>query len=165
MIKLFYIRPTYGKLQEKKSGYFRHCSLADHLGNSCTGNALNFPDRLSEDIIRCISSIYRKLGNPPRNHKGYSASSTSSFCSSSTFSPRNLSVTWSPQCNDEATETCYSEDLKHDNGAYMETVEILKIFLDDESYSYAASMLQKLRCLNFLINNHMLLQCYTLFSI
>ncbi|KAL8491594.1 hypothetical protein ACS0TY_023261 [Phlomoides rotata] len=138
-------KTSFGK--EKKNGCLEHRSLADHLGNSCTCDALNFPDRLSEDIIRCMSSIYRKLGNPRQNHKVYSVSSTSSFCSSSTLSPRDLSDSWSPQCNDEATERCYSEGIKHENGAYAETVEVLKICLDNESYNYAAAMLQRYRSL------------------
>ncbi|KAK6130573.1 hypothetical protein DH2020_035665 [Rehmannia glutinosa] len=132
---------------EKKSAYFRHRSLGDHLGNSRIDDALICPDRLSEDIIRCISSIYCKLANPARTHKGNSVSSTSSFCSSSTFSPRNLSGSWSPQCNDEVAEVCDFEDLKQDNGPYSAMVEVLKICLDDESYSYAATMLQKFRSL------------------
>lgn len=140
---------TINTLQETKSAYFRHHSLADHLGNSRIDDAFNCPDRLSEDIIRCISSIYCKLGdNPPRTHKGHSVSSTSSFCSSSTFSPRNLSGSWSPQCNDEVTEQCNFEGLKQDSGPYTAMVEVLKICLDDESYSYAATMLQRFRCSN-----------------
>ncbi|KAI3465508.1 hypothetical protein Pfo_022171 [Paulownia fortunei] len=133
--------------REKQSAYSQHRSLADHLGNSCIDDALICPDRLSEDIIRCISSIYCKLANPTLTYKGCSVSSTSSFCSSSTFSPRNLSGSWSPQCNDEVTENCDFEGLKQENGPYAAMVEVLKICLDDESYSYAAKMLQKFRSL------------------
>lgn len=135
----------YGILQERKSAYFRRRSLADHLGSFCIDDAYIFPDKLSEDILSCISSIYCKLGSRTRNHKGYSVSSNSSFCSSSTFSPRNLSGSWSPQCNDEVSESYDIEGLKQDNGPYASMVEVLKICLDDESYSYAAIMLQKFR--------------------
>ncbi|KAL3845938.1 hypothetical protein ACJIZ3_003341 [Penstemon smallii] len=139
--------PNTSSGREKKDVYSRHRSLADHLGNSCIDDARICPDRLSEDIIRCISSIYCKLANPTMTHKGYSVSSTSSFCSSSTFSPRNLSGSWSPQCNDEVTEHCDLEGPKQENGPYAAMVEVLKISLDDESYSYAATMLQKFRSL------------------
>ncbi|KAL7085741.1 hypothetical protein ACP275_14G297900 [Erythranthe tilingii] len=131
---------------EKKSAYSRHSSLADHLGNSRIDDALVFPDRLSEDIIKCISSIYCKLAYPARTHKGLSVSSNSSFCSSSTFSPRNLSDSWSPRCNDEVAEHCF-EGLKQENGPYSATIEVLKICLDNETYNYAAIMLQKFRSL------------------
>ncbi|KAL3830569.1 hypothetical protein ACJIZ3_019371 [Penstemon smallii] len=130
--------------REKKSVNPRHLSFADHLGNSLINDAaIIFPDRLSEDIIRCISSIYCKLANPTPINKGYSISSTSSFCSSSTFSPRNLSGSWSPQCNHEVTEHCDFKGLKQENGPYAAMVEVLKICLDDDNYSYAATMLQK----------------------
>ncbi|KAH6834904.1 hypothetical protein C2S53_003904 [Perilla frutescens var. hirtella] len=133
--------------RERKSAYFRRRSLADHLGNSCIDDTYIFPDKLSEDILRCISSIYCKLGNHTQSRKGYSVSSNSSFCSSSTFSPRNLSGSWSPQCNDEVSEHYDMEGLKQDNGPYAAMVEVLKICLDDESYSFAATMLQKFRSL------------------
>lgn len=133
------------RLQEKQRAYSQHRSLADHLGNSRIDDALICPARLSEDIIRCVSSIYCKLANPSVTDKGCSVSSTPSFCSSSTFSPRNLSGSWSPQCNDDITQNCDFEGLKQENGPYASMVEVLKICLDDESYSYAATMLQKFR--------------------
>lgn len=67
--------------------------------------------------------------------KGCSVSSTSSFCSSTSFSG-----SWSPQCNDEVTQSCDLED-----GPYAGMVEVFKLCLDDESYNYAAVMLQRFR--------------------
>ncbi|CAA0806965.1 Protein of unknown function- DUF547 [Striga hermonthica] len=131
----------------KQSFYSEHRSLADHLGSSCMDDARICPDRLSEDIIRCVSSIYCKLANPALAYKGCSVSSTSSFCSSSTFSPRNFSGSWSPPGNDEVTENCDFEGPKQGNGPYTAMVEVLRIGIDDESYSYAANMLQKFRSL------------------
>ncbi|KAL8514487.1 hypothetical protein ACS0TY_013556 [Phlomoides rotata] len=133
--------------RERHRAYSSHRSLADHLGNSRIDDARICPDRLSEDIIRCISSIYCKLANPSFTDKGCSGSSTSSFCSSSTFSPRNLSGSWSPQCNDEATQNSDFDGLKQENGPYVTMVQVLNLCLDDETYSYAATMLQKFRCL------------------
>ncbi|KAL2506080.1 hypothetical protein Adt_21701 [Abeliophyllum distichum] len=139
--------PKSSSRSEKNNVYSPHRSLAYHLGNSRIDDALNYPDRLSEEIIRCISSIYCKLANPTPTQKGFSVSSTSSFCSSSTFSPRNLSGSWSPQCNDEVIEHCDFEGLKQENGPYAAMIEVRKICLDDESYNYAATMLQKFRSL------------------
>ncbi|XP_042009749.1 uncharacterized protein LOC121758408 isoform X1 [Salvia splendens] len=133
--------------RERKSAYFRRRSLVDHLGNFCVGDACIFLDKLSEDILRCISDIYCKVGSSARSHKGYSVSSNSSFCSSGTFSPRNLSGSWSPQCHDEVSENYNIEGLKQDNDPYAAMVEVQKICLDGESYSYAAIMLQKFRSL------------------
>lgn len=79
-----------------------HRSLADHLVTSRMDNNLNKPDRLSEDIVRCMSSIYCKLADPTPRNTALSASSNSSLSSSSTLSPRNLSENWSPHFNEEA---------------------------------------------------------------
>ncbi|CAA2986811.1 Hypothetical predicted protein [Olea europaea subsp. europaea] len=142
--------PKSSSRREKNNVYSPHGphrSLAYHLGNSRIDDALNYPDRLSVEIIRCISSIYCKLANPTPTQKGYSVSSTSSFRSSSTFSPRDLSGSWSPQCNDEVTEHYDFEGLKQENGPYAAMIEVRKLCLDDESYNYAAKMLQKFRSL------------------
>ncbi|XP_051118128.1 uncharacterized protein LOC127242590 [Andrographis paniculata] len=137
--------PKPSPCKERKS--FRHRSLADHFGNHYIDDSFISPGRLSEDIMRCISLIYCKLASPAQTHKGYSVSSSSSFCSSSTFSPRNLSGSWSPQCTDEISENCGSEGVKQDKGPYSGMVEVTKIRLDDESYGYAATMLHKFRSL------------------
>ncbi|XP_071700494.1 uncharacterized protein [Rutidosis leptorrhynchoides] len=111
-------------------------SLGDHLiGTSCTDGAhLGGPDRLSEDILRCICSIYSKLGDPNQCHQGPSDSSGSSLSSSSTISTQNISDTWSPCCNEE-------------KGPYAEMIEVLKIGLDDDSFDYASKMLKHFRTL------------------
>lgn len=96
---------------------------------------LSYPDRLSEEIVKCISCIYCKFANPNiLAPKGLSVSSTSSLSSSSTFSPRNLSGSWSSHHNEESTEQ-YE----------FEVIEILKICLDDDSFNYATTMLHKFR--------------------
>lgn len=140
-------------LQENQRAYSRHRSLADHLGNYRVDDALNCPANLSEDIIICISSIYCKLANPIASDKGCSVSSTSSFCSSTTFSPRNLSGSWSPQCNEEVSQSCDFEGLKQENGPYSSMVQVLKLCLDDESYNYAAVMLQRFRYFDYHTKN------------
>ncbi|KAL6549255.1 hypothetical protein OROHE_009100 [Orobanche hederae] len=138
LVRMAFSKSSSGR-EKKQSAYTERRSLADHLGSSCMDDDAHIcPDRLSGDIIRCISSIYCK---------GCPVSSTSSFCSSSTFSPRNLSGSWSPQCNDEVAENCDFEGLKQENGPYAAMVQVLKISLDDESYSYSANVLQKFRSL------------------
>lgn len=136
----------YGEhFQEQKNAISGHCSLADHLGASCINNTLTTPDRLSEDIVRCISSIYCKFSNPTLTHAGSLASPTSSLSSSSTFSHRNPHDSWSSHCNEESAMHCQPQVLKVDNGPYATMIEVLKIYLNDDSFNHAASMLQKLR--------------------
>jgi len=133
------------QLQEKLTDS-AHRSLADHLTASRMDDVLSYPDRLSEEIVKCISCIYCKFANPKiLATKGLSVSSTSSLSSSSTFSPRNLSGSWSSHHNEESTEQYEFEVCKDDNRPYSTMIEILKICLDDDSFNYATTMLHKFR--------------------
>nr|XP_043635239.1 uncharacterized protein LOC122606427 isoform X2 [Erigeron canadensis] len=134
--------------KERKAARYTHRSLGDHLGTPCTDNALlDGPDRLSEDIIRCISSIYCKLGDQNQSPSGPLVSSASSLTSSGTNCTRNLSDTWSPYCNEEATWNSKQESLKEERGPYAAMIEVLKINVDDDGFNYAAKMLKKFRAL------------------
>ncbi|KAI7740578.1 hypothetical protein M8C21_033284 [Ambrosia artemisiifolia] len=124
------------------------CSLGDHLGTAYTDSAhLDRPDKLSEDIMRCICSIYCKLGDQNQSQSGPSVSSASSRSSSGTNCTHNLSDTSSPSCNEEATWDGKHNNIKEEGGTYAEMVEVLKINVDDDSFSYAEMMLKKFRAL------------------
>ncbi|XP_041017679.1 uncharacterized protein LOC121259929 isoform X2 [Juglans microcarpa x Juglans regia] len=114
-----------------------HRCLAYHLAASCLDNSFNSPDRLSEDIVRCISSIYCKLANRPPNHLGLPASPISSLSSSTICSSKNPCDSWSPHGNED----------KEDVGPYAAMVEVLNICLDDDSYNFTVKMLQNFRSL------------------
>lgn len=136
-------------MQDMKKANIGHRSLADHFGASCLDNAIMTPDRLSEGLVKCISAIYCKLANPSSTHTGFSASSTSSLSSSNTFSPRNLSGSWSPHFTGEATGIVPLQGFKEDTRQRATMIEVSKISLDDDSFNYAAIMLQKFRWLPF----------------
>lgn len=131
-------------LQEKKRADSSHHSLADHLGVSRTDDIFQYPDRLSEEILRSISSIYCKFSNHGLPPKGLSVSSTSSLSSSSTLSPRDICSSWSPQSSEDKG---YSdvEGLKDETSAYATTIEVSDLYLDDDSFKYAATVLQRFR--------------------
>ncbi|KAJ6336596.1 hypothetical protein OIU76_006469 [Salix suchowensis] len=129
-------------MEQKKVDSGRR-SLADHLGASCLVNDHDTPDRLSEDIVRCISSIYCRLCNPLHSQLGSAASPTSSLSSSSIFSSRNPYDNWSPRCNGDAMFQHQLQGLKGESGPYDTMLEVLKICLDDGSFNYAATMLKK----------------------
>lgn len=121
-------------------------SLGDHLESPYTENTLiDGPDRLSEDLIRCISSIYCKLGD--QNQSGPSVSSASSLSSSGTYCTRNLSDTWSPYCTERASWDSKNVGVKEEKGPYAKMIEVLKIGVDDDGFSYAARMLKRFRTL------------------
>ncbi|KAJ6336508.1 hypothetical protein OIU78_012994 [Salix suchowensis] len=133
-------------MEQKKVDSGRR-SLADHLGASCLVNDHETPDRLSEDIVRCISSIYCRLCNPLHSQLGSAASPTSSLSSSSIFSSRNPYDNWSPRCNGDAMFQHQLQGLKGESGPYDTMLEVLKICLDDGSFNYAATMLKKFKSL------------------
>ncbi|XP_042493210.1 uncharacterized protein LOC122072847 isoform X2 [Macadamia integrifolia] len=124
-----------------------HRSLANLLCVSLT-DVPESPDRLSEDIIKCISSIFCKLANPQLPHIGYSASPSSSLSFSSTLSPQDFCDIWSTRCSEDASSNpCQFEELKEKSDPYKEMVEVLRISVDDDNFNYAATMLQKFRSL------------------
>ncbi|KAL5980135.1 hypothetical protein ACLOJK_036602 [Asimina triloba] len=125
-------------------------TLADHLGASLADLLPETPNRLSEEIIRCISSIYCKLADPPLTQIGVSsASPASSLSSSSIFSPLDHCDNWSMQCNnDESLVNPFGvEGFKGKHGPYLGMLEISKLSLDDDTFNYATTMLQNFRSL------------------
>ncbi|KAK1419690.1 hypothetical protein QVD17_28959 [Tagetes erecta] len=136
------------KSSSRKDRKTARCSLGDHFGTSCTDNAvLDGPDKLSEDIIRCISLIYCKLGDQSQAQSGSLVSSASSLSSSCTNRTRNLSDTWSPYCSEQPTWDSKHDNLKDERGTYADTLEVLKINVDDDGFNYASRMLKKFRAL------------------
>ncbi|XP_068652806.1 uncharacterized protein [Aristolochia californica] len=125
-----------------------HRSLADHLGASLH-HVHETPNRLSEEILRCVSAIYCKLANAaPPNQVILSPFPSPSASSSSTFSPQYPSDIWSPRFDNEALlNTCDLEELKVSRGPYSGMVEVPKIRVDDERFHYAASMLHSFKSL------------------
>ncbi|XP_022544970.1 uncharacterized protein BNAA07G32940D isoform X2 [Brassica napus] len=124
-------------------------SLGELLGSSLIvddhNNLIN-PNKLSEDIMRCISSVYCTLSRCSSTRRDssacFSASPLSSLSNSSTiFSSK--SEKWSLHCA--------SEDHSQDQGNVLPcgalVIDALKVHLDDSSFSYAALMLQKFRSL------------------
>ncbi|WCJ44792.1 hypothetical protein M5689_025444 [Euphorbia peplus] len=132
--------------RDQKNADSARRSLADHLGASCLLESFNTPDRLSEDILKCISSIYCRLANPRHCQGGPLSSPPSSFSSSSIFSSRNPCDNWSPQYSSEDAGV-HHQGLKEEVGPYASMVEVLKICFNDDSFNYASVMLKTFRSL------------------
>lgn len=144
-------------MQDHQIAVSGHRSLADHLGASLINNTLNTPHKLSEEVVRCISSIYYKLANPPRNTAPLSASPTSSLSSSSIFSSKNPC----DSCN-EGTTAVNLRGSAEDNGPCAAMTEVLKICLGDGDFNDTTIMLQHFRCMVHirLITGSFLVTCY-----
>ncbi|KAF1001636.1 uncharacterized protein LOC141704244 [Apium graveolens] len=127
-------------------------SLAEYLGTPIADHMPETPNKLSEDMIKCISDIYCKLSDPPLpNHR--LSSPTSSLSSTSAFSPSDHSEMWSPGLrkyltSDERLDNPFHiQGLKEFSGPYSTMVEVQHIFRDTKSLSDVEHMLQKYRTL------------------
>ncbi|XP_010459800.1 PREDICTED: uncharacterized protein LOC104740801 isoform X3 [Camelina sativa] len=110
-----------------------HTTLGDLLGSShIVDNVVN-PSRLSEDILRCICSVYCTLSCKARTSSCLQAfaSSPSSVSSKTTFDSWNLR----------------QEERREANVPRSVVIESLELHLDDGSFNHAALMLQNFRSL------------------
>lgn len=126
-------------------------SLGELLGSSHVVDDQNFinPNKLSEDIMRCISSVYCTLSrsSTSRNSTCFSASPVSTISnSSSVFSSKsNYDDKWSQHCASEDQSLNQCQDQGNVLPCGVVVIEALRVHLDDGSFSYAALMLQNFR--------------------
>ncbi|XP_074568768.1 uncharacterized protein LOC141825279 [Curcuma longa] len=102
-------------------------SLAEYLGTSIADHAAGTPNKLSEDMVKCMAAIYCKLADPALIYHGLSSSPASSFSSMSALSPRYLGDVWSPGCNtldSRLINPFRVEGLKEFSGPYNTMVEV-----------------------------------------
>ncbi|KAI3785005.1 hypothetical protein L1987_44113 [Smallanthus sonchifolius] len=129
-------------------------SLAEHLGTRICDHVPETPNKLSEDIIKCMSAIYCKLADPPLTNNGIS-SPTSSLSSMSAFSPKDHSdLLWSPGFRRDSSSfdvrldnPFHVQGLKEFSGPYSTMVEIQCIYRDGQQLGDTEHMLQDFRSL------------------
>ncbi|XP_062191864.1 uncharacterized protein LOC133895504 isoform X2 [Phragmites australis] len=124
-------------------------SLANFLSASITEYVPKISCKLSEDIVRCISSVYCKLANGPSQDADFETSSTPSFSSSSSsFSLKCTVDSWSPRCHYNANASSDKYDSIDGNvGPYTGTVIFPRIHIDKDKFEYASKMLDTIRAL------------------
>ncbi|KAI3927260.1 hypothetical protein MKW92_022870 [Papaver armeniacum] len=129
-------------------------SLAEHLGTSIADHVPDTPNKISEDMIKCMSSIYCKLSDPPLMNSGFSFSPTSSLPSVSEYSPQDLYEMWSPRYRKESSfdarlDNSFHVDggLKEFSGLYNTMVEVPWICRDSEMLNSIDPMLEKYKSL------------------
>ena len=112
------------------------------------------PNKLSEELIRCMVTIYCTLSDPPLEHLGAPESPSSTRSSSTTLSSilGILSDGWSP--GHKKGEYSYDASLVDPfqvkgksgvSGTYRHMVEVPWISVDKERISYVARMLRGFR--------------------
>ncbi|XP_023872638.2 uncharacterized protein LOC111985223 isoform X1 [Quercus suber] len=127
-------------------------SLAEHLGTRISDHVPETPNRLSEDMIKCMSAIYCKLADPPLTHNGLS-SPNSSMSSMSAFSPQDQCEMWSPGFRNNSSfdvrldNPFHVEGLKEFSGPYSTMVEVPWIYRDGQKLGDTEHLLQNFRSL------------------
>ncbi|KAI4386721.1 hypothetical protein MLD38_004629 [Melastoma candidum] len=125
-------------------------SLAEYLGTNISDHVLETPNKLSEDMVRCMSVIYCKLADSSPGHQG-SSSPVSSSSSKSGFSPQDRRDPESPGFrNGSSFETrlenpFHVEGLKEFSGPYSSMIEVPWIYGDSQKLVDIEPLLQKYR--------------------
>ncbi|GMI86428.1 hypothetical protein like AT5G66600 [Hibiscus trionum] len=124
-------------------------SLAEHLGTRISDHVPETPNKLSEDMIKCMAAIYCKLAEPPIQN-GLS-SPNSSMSSASALSPPEQHDMWSPGFRNNSSfdvrldNPFQVEGLKEFSGPYSTMVEVPWIFRDSQKLVDVEHLLQNFR--------------------
>lgn len=128
-------------------------SLAEYLGTSLADHVPETPNKISEDMVRCMGAIYSKLADPPRINHG-SASSPSSLSSSlSASSPHYTGDMWSPACKNESNlDTRLINPVRIDgskefSGPFNAMVEVSSISRDSQRLKIVEDLLNTYKSL------------------
>lgn len=122
-------------------------SLADHLGTTVADHVPETPNRLSEDMIRSMCAIYRKLTDHHVGHCGVASSPTSSFSSRNTFSPCYTGELQSPCRKRESMvdpwieNSCCTKRFREFSGPYSVMVEVSSICKSSQTSTDVEEML------------------------
>lgn len=118
-------------------------SLAEHFGTRISDRVPETPNKLSEDMVRCMCTIYCKIANP-------CLSPTSSFSSMSAFSTKDQCDIWSPGSRKDSSfdvrdNPFHVEGLKESTGPYSSMVEVQCIYKDGHRLGDIEPLLQNFR--------------------
>ncbi|KZV49742.1 hypothetical protein F511_24203 [Dorcoceras hygrometricum] len=127
-------------------------SLAEHLGARISDHLPETPNKLSEDMVRCMCNIYHKLADPSLVHHSH-LSPTSSLSSVGAFSPKFLTDLWSPGFRNDFSfdvrldNPFHTEGLKDFSGPYSTMVEVNCIYRSREKLNDIEYLLRDFRSL------------------
>ncbi|KAM7474961.1 hypothetical protein LguiB_022204 [Lonicera macranthoides] len=128
--------------------------LVDHLGTSISKSCSETPNWLSEEMIKCISSIYCQLADPPLFNHNFTSSPASFSSSMSESSPQVQYDMWSPQTRETSSVNSWfnnpfhSEGSKEFSGSFCSTlIEVKGICRDSQRFRCVEHMLQSFRSL------------------
>lgn len=128
-------------------------SLAEYLGTNISDHIPETPNRISEDMVRCMSTIFCKLADPPLVQTCLPSSPTSSFSSTSALSPQYIGDVWSPNCKRDSTldvrliNPFRVEGIKEFSGPYNAMVEIILICTDRQKLQEVDDLMENYKTL------------------
>ncbi|KAK4710399.1 hypothetical protein R3W88_004912 [Solanum pinnatisectum] len=123
-------------------------SLAEHLGTCISDHVPETPNKLSEDMVRCMCTIYCKLADPPLANPCLSP--TSSISSMSALSTKDQCDIWSPGSRKDSSfdvrdNPFHVEGLKEFSVPYSSMVEVQCIYKDSHNQGDIEPLLQNFR--------------------
>ncbi|XP_028781542.1 uncharacterized protein LOC114737746 [Neltuma alba] len=127
-------------------------SLAEHVGTRMFDHFPDTPNRISENMVKCIAAIYCKLAEPPMAYHGISSPS-SSFSSMSGFSVGGQGNIWSPGFRnnsffDVGLDNPFPVERScHHAGPYSSMFEVSWIYRDSLQLGDTENLLQSFRSL------------------
>ncbi|XP_030529477.1 uncharacterized protein LOC115740177 isoform X2 [Rhodamnia argentea] len=130
----------------------RVVSLAEHLGARISDHVPETLNKLSEDMVKCMSGIYCKLADSPLTHNSLS-SPGSSLSLASAFSPRDQLESWSPGFgNSSSFDVCldnpfHVDGLKDFSGPYSTMIEVAWLHRDSQKLGDIEDSLRNFRSL------------------
>ncbi|KAG6475637.1 hypothetical protein ZIOFF_064866 [Zingiber officinale] len=102
-------------------------SLAEYLGSPTADQIPDTPNKLSEDMVRCMATVYCKLADPPLISQTFFSSSSSSTTTSTIpgFSPQHLGEPWSPSKTEELKEFSTTVEIPHISENHKDVEDLL----------------------------------------
>nr|CAB3501525.1 unnamed protein product [Digitaria exilis] len=124
-------------------------SLADILGTRVADHVPQTPNKISEDMIKCIAAIYIRLRDVPTVQHAFFPSPCSSFSSASGLSSKYTADIWSPRCRKESFIEAWQENALGNGESrelglqYDSVVEISALCKGDQRSADVKDMLRK----------------------
>ncbi|KAI0503539.1 hypothetical protein KFK09_014473 [Dendrobium nobile] len=128
-------------------------SLAEYLGTSIADHVPETPNKISEDMVRCMGAIYSKLADPLLVNNGPVSSPASSLSSMTASSPQYIGDVWSPGCKNESNldirliNPFRIEGLKEFSGPYNAMVDVSSINRDSQRFKITGDLLDTYKSL------------------
>lgn len=129
-------------------------TLEEHLSTTIPNRSPEYPNWLSEEMIKCISIIYSELADPPLVNHGFLSSPISLSSCSSDSSPQLEGGIRSPPTREKSSFHSWTDNpfnlegySKEFSGSYNTMIEVRWICRDSQSLRRVKHLLREFRSL------------------